>query len=384
MTKLDDLKAAIGAAALEADCARCPLARGRLVAPEPATAGTGHKFALTVVGEAPGQREIVERRPFVGASGKVMMQGLERACDLKRSQVHWTNAVLCSNPHGGMPKNQMLADARAACENRLLAETEDHDQTVIAAAGAEALQSILGRRKQALKWRGTVGTRAELVTNFPQVSISSTQLLAPLLHPAFVFRAPQWRTTFWDDFRRLGRVLRDGFAPPEELAGRQMIVVRTIDEWRQLGERLRQTISFDVETDSKSALTAGLVCFGVSDGPLTLVLPWKHFGGLKAAEITTQLFSTRRVVTHNGPSFDHLVAERFGIYVRDWTDTLIAVHTLESHLPKNLQSVASRNLDVPPWKELEDRKATDDRLYKYNGRDALYDLLTWQKIEKRL
>lgn len=387
MAKLDELKSAIGPkAALEADCDRCPLARGRLVAPELSSVPSRNRYQLAVVGEAPGSKEIAERRPFIGASGKVMMSGLAKTCELSRTQVHWSNAVLCSTKHGGMPKNQELIDARAACENRLLAELEDHKDTVVAAVGAESLQSLLGRRKQVLRWRGTIGAKQELTTNFPQVAISRSQLLMPLLHPAFVFRAPQWKQTFMNDLARLGRVLADGFTPPEEQPGRSLLVTHTVEEWDAAVARMvERENTFDVETDRKEALLATLVCFGISDTQTSIVVPWKELTESKQAQFRQRvnaLFARRVIVTHNGPSFDHLVAERYGLKIDQWDDTLIMVHSIESHLPKNLQSAVSRYADVPPWKELEDRKATLDRLYKYNGRDALYDALLWRALKQ--
>jgi hypothetical protein len=87
------------------------------------------------------------------------------------------------------------------------------------------------------------------------------------------------------------------------------------------------------------------------------------------------LIARRVVVTHNGPAFDHIVAQRYGMRIVAWEDTLLGTHALYSHLPKGLSHVVTRYLDVTPWKEQEDRTADIDRLHIYNARDTLYTAL---------
>lgn len=52
------------------------------------------RAALALVGEAPGEAEVRERRPFVGAAGRVLNAALE-AVGLRRDAIWTTNVVKC-------------------------------------------------------------------------------------------------------------------------------------------------------------------------------------------------------------------------------------------------------------------------------------------------
>src|SRR5690606_4547677 len=111
--------------------------------------------------------------------------------------------------------------------------------------------------------------------------------------------------------------------------------------------------------------------------------PWWHWPDRVAAMLSSTLAS-RVSVTHNGPAFDHIVEARYGIRVGAWEDTLIAAHAVASHMPKGLAHVVTQYLDVPPWKEFEDRNADLERLWIYNARDTLYTILAWRALREEL
>jgi uracil-DNA glycosylase family 4 len=361
-----------------AACDTCPAREGICVPPEPATAPSGVRLA--VVGESPGRGEVEAGRPFVGASGRLMQRGL-RTLQLRRDDVHWTNAVLCDCSPKDLPK------ARKACAKRLRAELATIAAPVVMPLGALGLHSALAleRKPQILKWRGSV-------------SKLGAAWVLPTLHPSFVMRAPKWGPVLEVDFARVGRVLANGFEAPEDAPHRRFIVPRTIDDLRAALELLipGATVSFDVETVGLGPTRTALVCFGLSDGITTIVIPWSRasnglepFWGFpqRALDLVNASLATRIAVTHNGPAFDHIVAARYGIEFRGgWDDTLLAAHAMQGHMPKNLAHVVTANaaLDVPPWKQLEDRGVDIERLWFYNGRDCLYTILAWQALRKEV
>ena len=79
-----------------ARCDDCPL-RARPVV----RGGCPDETRLVIVGEAPGRREVIEGRPFVGKAGRRLDQALA-AAGVDRSAVYITNAVLC-HPEGKAP-----------------------------------------------------------------------------------------------------------------------------------------------------------------------------------------------------------------------------------------------------------------------------------------
>jgi uracil-DNA glycosylase len=367
-----------------AACDTCPARNGRCVPPEPAATPTAR---LAVVGEGPGRNELEQGRPFIGASGRMLARGL-KTLGLQRSDVHWTNAVLCDCKPDEQPK------ARAACASRLRTELAASGAPVVMPVGALGLHSTmaLSRKPQILKWRGSV-SRVTYAAE-PGAEARSAYVL-PTIHPAFVMRAPKWGPVLEIDVTRVGRVLRDGFTAPEDAPSRRLVVPHTRDSLREALASLRgDESSFDVETVGLGPSYTALVCYGLSDGTTTVVVPyskasngiepfWRD-GGKEAIELTNAVLAKRRAVTHNGPAFDHIVAARYGIRIAQWEDTLLGAHALSGHMPKNLAHVVTLYLDVPPWKQLEDRGADIERLWIYNGRDCLYTALAREAQRKEL
>ena len=366
-----------------AACDTCPARFGRCVPPEPAAAAA----KLAVVGEGPGRNELEQGRPFIGASGRMLARGL-KTLGLSRADVHWTNAVLCDCKLEEQPK------ARVACAQRLRAELAACEAPVVMPVGALGLHSAMAlpRKPQILKWRGSV-SKLTYPTE-PGAEAQSAYVL-PTIHPAFVMRAPKWGPVLEIDVTRVGRVLRDGFTAPEDAPQRRLLIPRTRESLREALASLRgDEPSFDVETVGLGPSYTALVCYGLSDGLTTVVVPWSKAsngiepfwrdGGREAVELTNAVLSRRRAVTHNGPAFDHIVAARYGIRIEAWEDTLLGAHALSGHMPKNLAHVVTLYLDVPPWKQLEDRGADIERLWIYNGRDCLYTALARKAQRKEL
>ena len=353
-------------------CATCPAREGRCVPPEHAPNGA----RLAVVGEAPSRAEILEGRPLSGAAGRMLARGLA-TLRLRRSDVHWTNAILCDCNPRDWPK------ARKACAARLRAELAEAAPSIVIPIGALGLHSTLAlaKKPQILKWRGSV--------SLLKLGGASMHVL-PTIHPAFVMRAPKWGPVLEIDIARVGRVLEDGFRAPEDDPRRRFVVPKTIEALRDALASLGAVISFDVETVGLGPTRTALVCFGFSDGLTTIVVPWSRasngleaFWGFpdRAIAAVNDALATRVAVTHNGPAFDHIVAARYGIAIARWDDTLLAAHATEGHMPKNLAHVVTQGLDVPPWKQLEDRGVDIERLWYYNHRDCLYTILRWQQMK---
>lgn len=358
-----------------AACASCPAREGKCVPPEPAAPGPAK---LAIVGEAPGRTELEQGRPFIGASGRMLMRGL-KTLRLARHEVHWTNAVLCECAP------QDLSKARAACAARLRAELAASQAPVVMPVGALGLHSALAlpRKPQILKWRGSVSKLS--------FSDSASALVLPTIHPAFVMRAPKWGPILEIDVARAGRILRDGFQAPEDQPPRKLVVPRSRDSLAAaLAALAPGAVSFDVETVGLGPTATALVCFGLSDGTLTVVVPWSTESNgitgfwkepVSVSRDVSKALARRVAVTHNGPAFDHIVAARYGIEIRAWEDTLLAAHASAGHMPKNLAHVVTCYLDVPLWKQLEDRGADIARLHVYNGRDCLYTRLAWEAMK---
>lgn len=353
-----------------AACLECPL-RNNVCVPTERT----EEAKIAIVGEAPGANEVRKGRPFIGRSGQLLMSMLGRF-GYSRDDVVWTNAALCE-----VRKEKELKLAAKQCAERLQRDLEGVQHVI--PVGAYALQSVLRLRKKPpiLKNRGFVFRDGE-------------RLVTPTVHPAFVLRAPQWEAVLHGDLDRAHRVRTRGWRPPEKMYGRRRVIVHTIEALRRELDKLEDTISIDVETTEEPATINKLICFSMTSlsGKNTVVVPWSldmtgsgaYFGRRQGevASLVTKALHKRTSITHNGPSFDHIVLSRYGIEVGHWEDTLIAHHAFAGHMPQRLSHVVSVYLDAPPWKD--QREETIKDLYRYNSQDTIYTALAWSEMQNDL
>ena len=113
------------------------------------------------VGEAPGRNEVIEGRPFVGASGQIVKRTLQWAGIDADRDVRFTN--VCRHNPGTFPTGQSGAELMKHYASELDAEiAEMPNLRVIVACGGPALTRLTGRRSLAGNgwgindWRGSV------------------------------------------------------------------------------------------------------------------------------------------------------------------------------------------------------------------------------------
>jgi DNA polymerase len=119
-------------------CERCPdlvESRSRIVN------GTGPSDAdLLFVGEAPGRQEDEDGEPFVGRSGTVLDEGLQKV-GLARADVRITNCVRCRPPDNRDPTVTELDN----CREHLHREVAAVDPALLVALGKVPAEHLLGR-----------------------------------------------------------------------------------------------------------------------------------------------------------------------------------------------------------------------------------------------
>ncbi|MFA6804352.1 MAG: uracil-DNA glycosylase, partial [Candidatus Methanomethylophilaceae archaeon] len=99
-----------------ADCSLCPLCAGRtrIVLP---SGNLDSKIAF--VGEAPGENEDMEGKPFVGRAGKILDEIMLNA-GLKREDFMITNTVKCRPPNNRDPTDEEMRACRPFLEDELV------------------------------------------------------------------------------------------------------------------------------------------------------------------------------------------------------------------------------------------------------------------------
>lgn len=167
-------------------CTRCRLHQTRTQV----VFGEGNIDAdLLFVGEAPGQEEDRQGRPFVGKAGQLLTRMIE-AIKLKREEVYIANVIKCRPPHNRNPEPEEIAQ----CEPYLIQQLELVRPKVICALGTFAAQTLLKTDEKISRLRG----RFHLYRGIK---------LMPTYHPAFLLRNPEYKRAVWQDLQQIQREL---------------------------------------------------------------------------------------------------------------------------------------------------------------------------------
>lgn len=393
-------------AAAGADCAHCPLARHRAVRSD---LGRNPTPTLVLVGEAPGKREVMVAKPFVGKSGEVLNYALKQA-GIARADVAILNAIACGPIASD---NEIIKHAAMrACRPRLLHELQ--------ALRPKGILTIGGKALSALAPEGSSGVTALRGALLPLAEDVATPEWRPAFfsgtfHPAHILRGgdgdndgPEgedtssvdllyyflqfdlakayrfangeinaWRDDldlFVDQGGALHRVtVVDDKPTIDRLATEAELLEaleRVIDEARAHGE-----ITCDVETDGKDSLEANLTAigYGTPDGAVSATwAAWQMFPSVRARLRQLHADRNQRWNWQNG-IFDRVVLRRHKLaIVGPSADTLLKHHGAFPGLPHKLDQVAAQFFVTQPWKN-EFRSSTRNlaELTLYNGRDVV-------------
>ena len=184
------------------ECDKCPLLCESRIQP---VFGTGSATAdIVLVGESPGTTEDEDNSPFVGKSGRLLMQLLEMAWpdtdgrmseirllpedeayfqgvrDYLEEKIFFTNAVLC-RPEDRTPSTQEIKN----CRDRLHKTIYAIDPTLIIATGKIAASTVLGKNVPILDKRGTI---FDISVTSPATGREVRYPMLAVLHPSYLLR----------------------------------------------------------------------------------------------------------------------------------------------------------------------------------------------------
>lgn len=161
------------------NCTKCELCNSRTQT----VFGTGNKTARwLIVGEAPGQSEDEQGKPFVGVAGQLLTEML-RAIDLDREKdVFIANILKCRPPNNRDPHVAEIAN----CADYLARQQALVKPDMILAVGRIAAQTLLQTNEPLSKLRGKVH------------SLRGTPLVV-VYHPAYLLRSLIEKRKAWQD-----------------------------------------------------------------------------------------------------------------------------------------------------------------------------------------
>jgi len=164
------------------DCQRCKLGQNRTNL----VFGEGSPQArLMFVGEAPGEEEDLQGRPFVGDAGQLLNNMLHKL-GLRREDVYITNIVKSRPPRNRDPE----ADEVEACLPFLIKQIDSIQPLVIVTLGKIATNNLLGINEPITKIRGKW-------QKFRGIKVM------PTFHPSYLLRSPKERRKTWDDMQQV-------------------------------------------------------------------------------------------------------------------------------------------------------------------------------------
>ncbi|MDX9972234.1 MAG: uracil-DNA glycosylase [FCB group bacterium] len=179
---------------LVSGCTKCGLCQGR----RQTVFGAGNPRArLVFVGEAPGESEDRQGKPFVGRAGQLLTDIIVKGFGLTREEVYICNVVKCRPPENRNP----APDEVAQCEPYLIRQLELIRPEMIVALGGVAAQCLL-------KTTESVGRLRGFWHQYQGIPLRVTY------HPAYLLRNPVDKKKTWEDVKAVLRVYRGEEPPP--------------------------------------------------------------------------------------------------------------------------------------------------------------------------
>lgn len=243
---------------------------------------------ILIVGEAPGEDEDKQGRPFVGRSGKLLRETLD-AIGVDENDVRFTNVVKCRPPNNVISKKHI-----ELCKHYVLDEIDYYDPKVVLLMGNTPLSAVLGEAGGITTWNGITVER-------------DGTTYAPLFHPAYILRdltkLPDWAGAMSNAIENAGNGTAHGnYKYP-----------KTVDDFDAMRNALAQSeyISYDVETASLDPFAEHnlLLSVSLSNGDVSYAYPIEH----PEANYTDEMLSFVVSITdsilksHNGKVIGHNV-----------------------------------------------------------------------------
>ena len=304
--------------------------------------GEGPPFiapSFIIIGEAPGQQEAAQGRPFVGGAGRVANSLLMQA-GISRTRCYVTNIIKCRPPNNVL--TPYLPEAANYCRQYLDKELMAYAGVPLILFGEVALRFILGARN-ITRHRGCV-------------SNWDSRLVIPTIHPAALMREPKSWPIVVSDLEYAKTMQTQHKVLPREFVIQPTF--QQVLDWFDTFVSPRDEPYFpDIETYGNS-----LACIGIAaDETHAICIPWwenqqwywqDEEQGIVVTGLVRQFLVSPGIpkVFQNG-MFDIAVLEEYGFQVNGWrADTMIMHHTVYSEMKHSLAFLHSIYVREPYYK----------------------------------
>jgi len=349
--------------------------------------GPRKNVKVMVIGEAPGAQEDKRGVPFIGDSGRILRNELQKNDLLEDTYI--TNLVKCRPPKNRTP----TAAEIKACRPYLDDEIAKLKPSYVVTAGVPATKTLFRGRAKINQYHGEVIENSKV--NFVGM---------PIFHPAYTLRDPSKLPGLQDDIARLARLIESGLR--NDTVNWSVVRKGNLDTF--LAEFKAATeFAYDCETsglfpfERQSYVTA----IGIAFAHKTWVIPgfmhpdfqryshspFVHGDALgKLMRLLFAIAHKNKTRTYaQGGKFDNKWMKcKFGGSFRLTFDVMLAHHVLDENLAHDLTSMCRTHLDEPeydiPLAEKQGKSTKPVRNYKYCGQDAAYTLRLGKLFEEML
>lgn len=342
---------------------------------------------LMVVGEAWGEQEAKEGKPFVGPSGELLNKFLYLA-GTKRGDVDVTNVVNRRPPKGNefnSFSDKEIADGVEDLRRRIGATSPN----CIIALGNHALEALTGYTG-ILKRAGGIYD-CKLV---PGVKVIGA------VHPAFILRKGQWNPWYWLNLHFFKRAVAESMhdhAPDRDynyiIQPDLFTAIDTLEKYANQSQ-----LAFDIEARGFGENTTGrnqhITCLGFAPSKSeALVIPltrgiYPYWTLDEEVEVWHQvnrilLNSDIKKIIHNAGFEVPVLGRLYGTPIVNIDDTMIMHHERYPEFPNSLATCVQIYTDREYHKlDEEYHSVPDDVLWRYNGDDCMATYEVWEALKE--
>ncbi|MDX1950319.1 MAG: uracil-DNA glycosylase [Rickettsiales bacterium] len=159
------------------------------------------KSKIMFIGEAPGENEDIQARPFCGVSGRLLDEmikymGFTRNSENPESSFYITNSVFWRPPGNRKPTPEEIAICRPFVEKHIALI----NPKVIVLVGATATNSVVNSKESISLLRGQI---MEYNDNYNRKKIDCFAIF----HPSYLLRQPSQKKNVWFDLLKIKKHL---------------------------------------------------------------------------------------------------------------------------------------------------------------------------------
>lgn len=317
--------------------------------------GKGPRTARwAVVGEAPGYNEDRTGEPFVGKSGQLLRETLQRV-GLDPSEAYITNVVKERPPGNRTPTTKEINEEVPNLSQELASLPNLEAVLCVGAVPLRALCSKTGVTKHR-------GLQSQIRKEYD--SIADRVQVFVTLHPAAVLRNNNNHNGWLQDLAAFAQLVTT-----EPLSLETLYVDNSV-AYEAFRLSVQDRGALDIETTIGNPFQDDLTLVSVAvtfDGERVFVFPDGPYLRMAKAQLEQVNW-----IMHNG-SFDRLVMKTKGYNLPLAHDTMAMAYLLHENERKALEVLASVWLGLPPYKDVDYKHILDepwDKVAEMNARDT--------------